>query len=114
MVDDLQGDFLDALAPVKSAAKSGTPAAGVKSPEPVGLKPNAGWGKKKEETAEVTSPKREEISDERIAAIVTEMTEPFRKTILELVQVRKNALCDFFFSPPSLKIFFVTGSTASD
>lgn len=91
----MQGDFLDALAPVKSAASSNNVGANVKADTAVigGLKPNAGWGKKKDDNVADESA----MSDARVAAIVTEMTEPFRKTILELVQVILFCSCSCFF-----------------
>lgn len=91
VVDDMQADFLEVLQPAKEK----------KADTPLGLlKPNAGWNKKPSSSpapaatsaaaAPLTSPAAVAGStaqvEERVVNLVNELTEPFRQTILELVQ----------------------------
>ncbi len=98
VVDDLQADFLGALQP----GSGGGGANGAKKDPGAGLKVNAGWGKNKaveEEPPRTGSPataqpaavaaatmrKEAVVMDERVIGLVNEITEPFRRTILELL-----------------------------
>jgi hypothetical protein len=98
VVDDLQADFLGALAPGGGGGGGGGAVGTGRGKEPgVGLKLNTGWqarvkdddapsrtgspGPAKEAAAAVSSA----AMDERVISLVNEITEPFRRTILELV-----------------------------
>ena len=101
VVDDMQADFLGALQPVSSSSAASSEKKVVKTDVGNGLKLNSGWVKNKElpqvppdkvspasvAAATFTATQaNEQALDERVISLVNEITEPFRATILDLVQ----------------------------